>query len=63
MPVWPVCLVFGHETEGVSSEVARYCETHVQVPMLGDTHSLNVATVAGVVLYELLRKYREAGLT
>jgi len=62
-PVWPMCLVFGHETEGVSPEVARYCGTHVRVPMLGDKHSLNVATVAGVVLYELLRKYREAGPT
>jgi tRNA G18 (ribose-2'-O)-methylase SpoU len=27
--------------------------------MLGLKHSLNVATAGGVVLYELLRKYRE----
>ena len=60
-PTWPVCLVFGHETEGVSSEVAHYCETHVRIPMLGRKHSINVATAAGVVLYELLRKYRDAG--
>jgi tRNA G18 (ribose-2'-O)-methylase SpoU len=26
--------------------------------MLGIKHSLNVATAGGVVLYELLRKYR-----
>jgi tRNA G18 (ribose-2'-O)-methylase SpoU len=26
--------------------------------MLGTKHSLNVATAGGVVLYELLRKYR-----
>jgi tRNA G18 (ribose-2'-O)-methylase SpoU len=26
--------------------------------MLGGKHSLNVATAGGVVLYELLRKYR-----
>jgi len=26
--------------------------------MLGRKHSLNVATAGGVVLYELLRKYR-----
>ena len=60
VPAWPVCLVFGHETDGVSSEVARCCETHVRIPMLGAKHSLNVATAAGVVLYELLRKYRGA---
>ena len=29
--------------------------------MLGAKHSLNVATAGGVVLYELLRKYRELG--
>jgi tRNA G18 (ribose-2'-O)-methylase SpoU len=27
--------------------------------MLGLKHSLNVATAGGVVIYELLRKYRE----
>jgi tRNA G18 (ribose-2'-O)-methylase SpoU len=27
--------------------------------MLGRKHSLNVATAGGVVIYELLRKYRE----
>jgi tRNA G18 (ribose-2'-O)-methylase SpoU len=57
--VWPLCLVFGHETEGVSPDVVRYCQTHVRIPMLGRKHSLNVATAGGVVLYELLRKYRQ----
>jgi 23S rRNA (guanosine2251-2'-O)-methyltransferase len=56
-PTWPICLVFGHETDGVSPEVARYCEAHVRIPMLGQKRSLNVATAAGVVLYELLRKH------
>ncbi len=28
------------------------------LPMRGVKHSLNVATAGGVVLYELLRKYR-----
>jgi tRNA G18 (ribose-2'-O)-methylase SpoU len=60
-PIWPVCLVFGHETEGVSPAIERHCQTHVRIPMLGTKHSLNVATAAGVVLYELLRKYRAMG--
>ena len=33
---------------------------HVRIPMLGRKQSLNVATAGGVVLYELLRKYRAA---
>ena len=58
-PAFPVCLVFGHEVEGISPHVAELCDTHVRIPMLGRKHSLNVATAGGVVIYELLRKYRE----
>jgi 23S rRNA (guanosine2251-2'-O)-methyltransferase len=58
-PAFPVCLVFGHEVEGIRPEVAALCDTHVRIPMLGAKHSLNVATAGGVVVYELLRKYRQ----
>jgi tRNA G18 (ribose-2'-O)-methylase SpoU len=57
-PVFPVCLLFGHEVEGLSRELQARCDTHVRIPMLGRKHSLNVATAGGVVIYELLRKYR-----
>jgi len=60
-PSWPVCLVFGHEKDGVASELAERIETHVRIPMLGQKRSLNVATAAGVVLYELLRRRLHAG--
>ncbi len=55
-PRWPVCLVFGHEVDGVSSDLAAHVETVIRIPMLGHKRSLNVATAAGVVLYELLRR-------
>jgi tRNA G18 (ribose-2'-O)-methylase SpoU len=58
-PRFPVCLVFGHEVDGIRPEVTRLCDTYVRIPMLGIKHSLNVATAGGVVVYELLRKYRE----
>jgi 23S rRNA (guanosine2251-2'-O)-methyltransferase len=57
-PRFPVCVVFGHETEGLTPQLAAMADTHVQIPMLGLKHSLNVATAGGVVLFELLRKYR-----
>jgi tRNA G18 (ribose-2'-O)-methylase SpoU len=44
--------------EGLSENLSEACDTHVRIPMLGVKHSLNVATAGGVVLYELLRKYR-----
>lgn len=58
-PRFPVCLVFGHEVDGVQPGLLAACDTHVRLPMLGRKHSLNVATAGGVVLYELLRKYRK----
>jgi 23S rRNA (guanosine2251-2'-O)-methyltransferase len=57
-PRFPVCVVFGHEVEGIRPEIAARCHTHVRIPMLGRKHSLNVATAGGVVLFELVRKYR-----
>jgi 23S rRNA (guanosine2251-2'-O)-methyltransferase len=57
-PRFPVCVVFGHEVEGLQANVLEACDTHVRIPMLGLKHSLNVATAGGVVMYELLRKYR-----
>ncbi len=57
-PRFPVCVLFGHETDGLTPELAAMADTHVRIPMLGRKHSLNVATAGGVVLYELLRKYR-----
>lgn len=60
-PRFPVCVIFGHEVDGVRAELSEACDTHVRIPMLGAKHSLNVATAGGVVLYELLRKYRALG--
>lgn len=57
-PRFPVCLIFGNEKAGVSPALAEFCDTHVRIPMLGFKHSLNVSTAGGVVLYELLRKYK-----
>jgi tRNA G18 (ribose-2'-O)-methylase SpoU len=58
-PRFPVCVIFGNELEGVAPELMAMCDTFVRIPMLGLKHSLNVATAGGIVMYELLRKYRE----
>ena len=44
--------------DGLGAELLALCDTYVRIPMLGRKHSLNVATAGGVVIYELLRKYR-----
>ena len=58
MPRFPVCVIFGHEVEGLGQEMLQQCDTHVRIPMLGLKHSLNVASAGAIVMYELLRKYR-----
>ena len=60
---FPVCLLFGHEVTGLDQRLLDRCDVHVRLPMRGLKHSLNVATAGGVVLYELLRKYRSAHKT
>jgi len=55
-PVWPVGLVFGHEKDGVAPDLDGHFDVSVRVPMFGQKGSLNVATAAGVVLYELVRR-------
>jgi tRNA G18 (ribose-2'-O)-methylase SpoU len=57
-PRFPVCVAFGHEVDGLRPELLQMADTHVRIPMLGQKNSLNVATAGGIVLYELLRKYR-----
>ena len=57
-PRFPVCVMFGHEVDGLQAGLLELCDAHIRIPMLGIKHSLNVATAGGVVIYELLRKYR-----
>lgn len=57
-PRFPVCVLFGHEVDGLPEPLLDSCDTHVRIPMLGLKHSLNVASAGAVVMYELLRKYR-----
>jgi tRNA G18 (ribose-2'-O)-methylase SpoU len=58
MPRFPVCVMFGHEVDGIAPHLLAACDTHVRIPMLGLKHSLNVASAGAIVIYELLRKYR-----
>ena len=57
-PRFPLCVLFGHEVDGLATPLLDLCDTHVRIPMLGLKHSLNVASAGAIVMYELLRKYR-----
>lgn len=53
---FPVALVVGHETTGVSEEVLKMSDMIVELPMYGVNISLNVMVSLGIVLYEVLEK-------
>jgi 23S rRNA (guanosine2251-2'-O)-methyltransferase len=53
---FPVCLIFGHEREGVGDDVLKEVDLAVELPMHGMGNSLNVATSCAIVGYFLLQK-------
>lgn len=53
---FPIALVVGHETTGISAEVLELCDGVVELPMFGVNISLNVMVSLGIVLYEVIEK-------
>ncbi|HZJ18576.1 MAG TPA: TrmH family RNA methyltransferase [Patescibacteria group bacterium] len=51
---FPIALVVGHETHGVSEEVLNMSDKIVELPMYGVNSSLNVMVSLGIVLYEVI---------
>jgi 23S rRNA (guanosine2251-2'-O)-methyltransferase len=50
-----IAVIFGNEVTGVEQATIQLCDGVIEIPQLGIKHSLNVATAAGVVLWELIR--------
>lgn len=53
---FPLALVVGHETNGVSKEVLKMADATVEIPMFGVNRSLNVMVSLGIVLYKVMEK-------
>lgn len=53
---FPIALIVGHETEGVSKEALSLCDGIVEIPMWGVNISLNVMVSLGIVLYEATKQ-------
>lgn len=52
-----IAVVFGNEVDGVSDEVINELDVCIEIPQFGTKHSLNVSVCAGIVLWELAKKY------
>jgi tRNA G18 (ribose-2'-O)-methylase SpoU len=53
----PLALVFGNEALGIDRQVLDLCDGLIEIPVFGYKNSLNVASAAAVVSYEILRQW------
>ena len=50
-----IAVVFGNEVSGVEVETIKLCDGCIEIPQMGTKHSLNIASAAAVVLWEIVR--------
>ena len=50
-----IAVIFGNEVSGVEQSTIELCDGVIEIPQFGMKHSLNIATAAGVVLWEIVR--------
>lgn len=53
---FPLAIVVGNETTGISREVLDLADTIVELPMWGVNKSLNVMVSCGIILYEIMKE-------
>lgn len=51
-------LIFGNESDGLSSEMIAECEKMVAIEQFGSTRSVNVGVASGILMYEFVRRHR-----
>jgi 23S rRNA (guanosine2251-2'-O)-methyltransferase len=52
----PIAIVMGSEEDGISDNILDLADQKVQIPMQGNTGSLNVSVAAGIMLFEVIRQ-------
>ncbi len=57
-----IAVIFGNEVTGVEQDTILSCDGCIEIPQLGMKHSLNIATAAGVVLWEIVRSRMKSPL-
>lgn len=57
----PIAIVFGNESEGVSSRALELADYRIMIPMVGMVQSLNLSVSVGIILYEAFRQRQASG--
>lgn len=55
---FPSVLVLGSEGKGIHRSVQKLCDLTVFIPIYGKVQSLNVSVAAGIILYEMIKKFK-----
>lgn len=50
-------LIIANEAHGISDKVENICNSKWKLPMTGDAESLNAAVAAGIMMYDIMRKW------
>lgn len=50
-------LVFGNEVKGVAQEIVDVCDSTIEIPQHGTKHSFNISVCAGIIIWELYKKW------
>ncbi|MFA6027332.1 MAG: RNA methyltransferase [Patescibacteria group bacterium] len=54
-PRFPLAVIMGSETKGLSPSILKRCDSIIEIPMHGKKESLNVATACGITCFELAK--------
>jgi tRNA G18 (ribose-2'-O)-methylase SpoU len=50
-------IILGNEVKGIDQEVMNRCDSCIEILQFGTKHSLNVSVTAGIVIWEMFKKY------
>ncbi|MEI7578750.1 MAG: TrmH family RNA methyltransferase [bacterium] len=53
----PCTIIFGNEISGISPQMLQICDQIIKIPMYGSKESLNVATSAGIIIYNIINQW------
>jgi TrmH family RNA methyltransferase len=51
----PIMLIIGNEAKGISVALKALCDGIIRIPLTGDVNSLNVASAASIVMWEVYK--------
>ena len=57
-PHFPLAIIIGNETYGISASVLKKADQIIELPMFGVNKSLNVMVSCGIILYKILEQIK-----